>query len=290
MDTNDWLTEGFEAHRRRLRAVAFRMLGSIAEAEDAVQEVWLDLRRADTAAIENVGKWLTTVVARVCLDKLRSRMTHREEPFGDAFPDSLADPTQGTDPEQEAVMADSLGLALFVVLDKLTPAERVAFVLHDVFDLPFDEIAPIVGRTPLAARQLASRARRRVQGSTVPDSDVPDSRRVVDAFLAASNGGDFEALLAMLDPDSTLRADSAAVRAGASDELRGAFAVAEAFAGRAHGAQLALVGGAPGLVWAPGGRPRAVFTFSFRGDKITAIDLIGDRDHVDRLIIVLLDS
>ena len=213
MDEHEWLAEQFEANRTHLRAVAYRMLGSLSEADDAVQEAWLRLSRSDTSGVENLGGWLTTVVARVCLDMLRSRKSRREEPLGAHVPDPMVSREDGIDPEHEALLADSVGLALLVVLETLAPAERVAFVLHDMFDLPFDEIAPIVGRSPTAARQLASRARRRVQGAaTVPDADLTRQREVVDAFLAASRGGDFDALLALLDPDVVLRADRAPCR------------------------------------------------------------------------------
>jgi RNA polymerase sigma-70 factor (ECF subfamily) len=285
--TSDWLSEGFEAHRPRLRAVAYRMLGSLSEADDAVQDVWLDLSRADKSAIENLGGWLTTVVARVCLDRLRSRSSRREAPFGVALPDALAGRVGGLDPADEAVMADSVGLALQVVLETLTPAERVAFVLHDVFDVPFEEIAPVVGRTPLAARQLASRARRRVRGSPVPDTDPARQRHLVDAFLAAARRGDFAALLALLDPDAVLRADGAAVRAGAPKETRGAAAVAQIFAARPFDAQPALVNGSPGLVWSAGGRPRAAFAFTIGRGKIVAIELVGEPERLRRLHLVL---
>src|SRR5256885_11451483 len=215
MDERDWLVERFEAHRTHLRAVAYRMLGSATEADDAVQESWLRLSRTDTSDVDNLGGWLTTVVARVCLDMLRSRTARREEPLGTHLPDGTAGPDHGLDPEQEALLADSMGPALLVVLETLAPAERLAFVLHDMFAMPFDEIAPIVGRSPDATRQLASRARRRVQGATMSDVDLTRQREVVDAFLAASRGGDFDALLAVLDPDVVVRADSAAVEAGA---------------------------------------------------------------------------
>src|SRR5216684_1548651 len=273
MDEHEWLAEQFEAERPHLRAVAYRMLGSLSEAEDAVQEAWLHLSRADTSGVANLGGWLTTVVARVCLDMLRSRKSRREEPLGAEVPPvSRAD---GIDPEHEALLADSVGLALLVVLGTLDPAERLAFVLHDMFAVPFDEIAPIVGRSPTAARQLASRARRRVQGAaTVPDADFTRQREVVDAFLAASRGGDFGALLALLDPDVVFRADSAAVkagiRAGISAESRGASAVAGFFSKPGNNAQLALINGAAGSVWAPGGRPRVAFAFTVAHGKVVA--------------------
>jgi RNA polymerase sigma-70 factor, ECF subfamily len=289
VQTSDWLAEAFETHRPHLKAVAYRMLGSASEAEDAVQDVWLDLSRADTRVIENLGKWLTTVVARVCLDMLRSRMSRREERYGLLPPETLARRAGEVDPAQEALMTDSLGLAFMVLLDALTPAERVALVLHDIFELPFDEIAQIVGRTSAAARQLASRARRRVRGSSVNDVNPRYQRQVVEAFLAASRSGDFEGLLAVLDPDVVFRADAVAERAGAFRENRGASAVAKAFAGRARGAELALVDGVPGLVWAPGGRPRGVFRFTIARRKIVAIDVIGDPEHIRRMDLLLLE-
>ena len=217
MDERDWLAERFEEHRTHLRAVAYRMLGSLSEADDAVQEAWLRLSRTDTNKVENLGGWLTTVVARVSLNMLRSRRSRQEAPLGVHMPDPIIDRADGTDPEHEALLADSVGLALLVVLETLTPPERIAFVLHDMFAVPFDEIAPIVDRSPDAARQLASRARRRVQGeNTVPDADLNTQRRVADAFLAAARGGDFEALLEVLDPDVVLRADLGPAPAGAS--------------------------------------------------------------------------
>src|SRR5690348_11624792 len=259
-DEREWLAQQFEAQRTHLRSVAYRLLGSPSEADDAVQESWLRLSRSDASSIDNLGGWLTTVVARVSLDMLRSRALRREEPLSadGADEESLSDPTLsregGINPEDEALLADSVGLALLVVLDTLTPAERLAFVMHDVFSVPFDEIAGIVGRSPTAARQLASRARRRVQGAaTIPDDAFTQRRAVVDAFLAASRGGDFSALLALLDPDVVLRVDRAAADMGASGGIRGAEAVARQFAGRAQVAQAALVGGAVGAVWAQGG-------------------------------------
>ena len=284
MDQQDWLADRFEENRTHLRAVAYRMLGSLSEADDAVQESWLRLSRSGTSGVENLGGWLTTVVARVCLDMLRSRKSRREEPLGP----HLADPL---DPGHEVLLADSLGVALLVVLGTLAPAERVAFVLHDMFDLPFDEIAPIVGRSPAAARQLASRARRRVQGAaTTPDADLTRQRAVVDAFLAASRGGDFKALLALLDPEVVLRADRPVVVAGGSREVRGAAAVANTFAGRARAAQPALVNGAAGLVWAPGGRPRAVFGFTIAHGKIVEIDMVADPARLSQLDLTILND
>jgi RNA polymerase sigma factor (sigma-70 family) len=291
MDEHDWLAEGFEANRTHLRAVAYRMLGSQSEADDAVQEAWMRLSRSGTSGVENLGGWLTTVVARVCLDLLRSRESRREEPLDANPPAPIVSSEDDADPEHQALLGDSVGLALLVVLETLTPAERVAFVLHDMFAVPFDEIAPIVGRSPAATRQLASRARRRVQGvATVPDADLARRREVVDAFLAASRGGDFDALLAVLDPDVVLRADRAAVRMGASREVRGAAAVADTFAGRARAARPALVNGAVGLVWAPAGRPRVAFAFTITGGKIVEIDLVADPERLHRLDVAILDD
>ena len=289
MNEHELLAERFEANRSHLRKVAYRMLGSPTDAEDAVQEAWLRLSRSGTSGVENLGGWLTTVVARVCLDMLRSRKSRREEPFDARVPEPLAAREDPIDPEHEALLADSIGLALLVVLETLAPAERVAFVLHDMFDLPFDEIAPIVGRSPTAARQLASRARRRVQGAAmVTEPDLARQRKVVDAFLAASRGGDFDALLAVLDPDVVLRADRAAVQTGAQEEVRGAEAVARTFAGRARAARPALVNGAAGLVWAQGGRPRVVFEFKITRGKIVGIELVADPERLRQLDLVVL--
>ncbi len=289
MDEHEWLAERFEANRTHLRAVAYRMLGSLSEADDAVQESWLRLSRSDTSGVENLGGWLTTVVARVCLDMLRSRESRREEPLGVHVPDPIVSREDGIDPEHEALLADSVGLALLVVLDTLKPAERLAFVLHDLFDVPFDEIAPIVGRSPTAARQLASRARRRVQGAAiVPDADLTLQRKVVDAFLAASREGDFDALLAMLDPDVVLRADRGAVPAGASMEVRGAPAVAKQFSGRAQSTQPALVNGAAGAVAASGGQLFAVLGFTVRRGKIIEIDVVADPARLRQLDLAVL--
>jgi RNA polymerase sigma factor (sigma-70 family) len=291
MDEHDWLAARFEEHRPHLRTVAYRLLGSLSEAEAAVQDAWLRLSRADTSGVANLGGWLTTVVARVCLNMLQARKSRREEPLGAHGPEPLVRGGEGTDPEHEALLADAVGPALLVVLDTLAPAERVAFVLHDVFAVPFEEIAPIVGRSPAAARQLASRARRRVQGAaTVPDADHTRQRTVVDAFLAAARGGDFHALLALLDPDIVLRADPTAVQAGAAEEVRGAAAVAATFAGRARFAQPALVNGAVGLVWAPGGQPRVVFDFTITRGKIVAIDLIADPARLRQLDLAVLNN
>jgi RNA polymerase sigma factor (sigma-70 family) len=289
MDEHDWLAERFEENRTRLRAVAYRMLGSLSEADDAVQEAWLRLSRSETSDVENLSGWLTTVVARVCLDMLRSRGSRREEPLGAHVPEPIVSREDGIDPEHEALLADSVGPALLVVLETLAPPERIAFVLHDMFAVPFDEIAPIVGRSPASARQLASRARRRVRGAgTVPDADLTRQREVVDAFLAASRGGDFDALLAVLDPDVVLRADRAAVQMGASREVRGAAAVADTFSGRARAAQPALVNGAVGLVWATGGRPRIVFGFTITRGKIVEIVLVADPDRLRQLDMAIL--
>ena len=291
MDEHEVLAERFEANRAHLRAVAYRLLGSFSEADDAVQEAWLRLSRSGAGGVENLGGWLTTVVARVCLDMLRSRKSRREEPLDTPLADVPVSPDAGTDPEHEAVLADSIGLALLVVLETLAPAERLAFVLHDLFAVPFDEIAPIVGRSPAAARQLASRARRRVQGApAAPESDRARHREVVDAFLAASRNGEFDALLALLDPDVVLRSDAVAVRTGASKEVRGAAAVAGTFSGRARVALPALVDGAPGAVWAPGGTPRVVFSFTIKDTKIVAIDLLADPEHLRQMNLVILNG
>jgi len=299
MDKHEGIAERFEANRTHLRAVAYRMLGSPSEADDAVQEAWLRLNRSDTGGVENLRGWLTTVVARVCLDMLRSRKSRREEPLDARVPEPIVSREDGIDPEHEALLADSVGLALLVVLETLAPAERVAFVLHDMFDLPFDEIAPIVGRSPTAARQLASRARRRVQGAPeVPDADRTRQREIVHAFLAASRGGDFDALLALLDPDVLLRADSAAVLASESRQaagaprlapvVSGAAAVADTFSGRARFAQAALVNGAAGAVFAPGGQPRAVIAFTITRGKIVEIELVADPERISQLDVAIL--
>jgi RNA polymerase sigma-70 factor (ECF subfamily) len=284
------LAERFEANRPHLQAVAYRMLGSLSEADDAVQESWLRVNRADTSGVENLRGWLTTVVARVCLDALRSRASRREEPFSAHEPEETVSSDRRTDPENETLLADSVGLAMLVVLETLTPAERVSFVLHDMFAVPFDEIAHIIGRSPAAARQLASRARRRLQGtSSVRDADRTRSREVVDAFLAASRGGDFDALLALLDPDVVFRADRVAARMGASAEIRGAAAVAETFSGRARVARPALVNGIPGAVWAPGGRPRVVFEFTITHGQIVQIDVLADPERLRQLDLAIVD-
>jgi RNA polymerase sigma factor (sigma-70 family) len=289
MDTHDWLAERFEEHRTHLRAVAYRILGSVSDADDAVQEAWLRLARSDSSQVENLGGWLTTVVARVSLNMLQSRKTRREDPAGSHLPEEIAGSADSTGPEHQAVLADSVGLALLVVLDTLTPAERLAFVLHDMFAMPFEEIAPIVERSPAATRQLASRARRRVQGAdTATDADLTRRREVVQAFLAAARNGDLGTLVAVLDPDVVVRADHAMVRTGANPEVRGADAVAAMFFGRAKAAKVALINGVTGLVWAVGGRPRVVFSFTLTGGKITAIDLIGDPGALSQLDVVPL--
>jgi RNA polymerase sigma factor (sigma-70 family) len=288
VEDRGWLAERFEDHRPHLRAVAYRMLGSASEADDAVQEAWFRLSRADTSDVDNLGGWLTTVVARVCLDMLRSRGARREEPLDARVPDPVVGNRDGGDPEHEAVLAEGVGLALLVVLDTLTPAERVAFVLHDTFAVPFDQIAAILGRSPAAAKMLASRARRRVKGTAVPDTDLQRQRTVVEAFLAAAREGDFEALLAVLDPEVVLHADHAAVAAGAAREVRGAPAVAGTFSGRARFARAALVDGAAGAVWAPGGRPRVAFSFAITAGRIVEIELLADPGRLADLDLAIL--
>jgi RNA polymerase sigma factor (sigma-70 family) len=315
VDERDWLAERFEENRPHLRAVAYRMLGSASEADDAVQESWLRLSRAGTDGVENLGGWLTTIVARVSLNMLRSRTLRREEPIdAPVTGQQAAEPAGGTDPEHEAVLADSVGLALLVVLDTLPPAERLAFVLHDMFAVPFEEIAPIVERSPVATRQLASRARRRVQearaqeaGSGGPDAErqpgeISRRRDVVAAFLAASREGEFDALLTMLDPGIVLRADAAAAkmgadsadaaagRMGADGRMSGARAVAGFFSGRAAAVRPALIDGVPGGVWTLRGETRVVFAFSITGSTITAIELIADPEHIARLEVVPLSA
>lgn len=287
MDEKNFLAEQFETNRAHLRAVAYRMLGSTSEVDDAVQEAWLRLSRTDASAVENLAGWLTTVIARICLDMLRARRARREEPMGPHVPDPAAHDTH----ERDAEMADSVGAALLVVLNTLAPAERLAFVLHDMFAVPFEEIAPIVGRTPAAARQLASRARRRVQGSReAADGDAPRQRRVVEAFLAASRDGDFEGLLAVLDPEVVFRADAAAQRLGSLAEIRGATAVAETFKGRAQTAKPALVDGGPGLAVILGGQLRIVLQFTIVGDRIVAFEAIADAERIAALGVEILQS
>jgi len=286
------LAARFEAHRDRLRAIAWRMLGSRSEAEDAVQEAWLRLDRSDPASVDNLGGWLTTVVARVCLDLLRAKKVRGEERREPVAPVEPAETgTAPADPERDALLGESVGLALLVVLDTLGPAERVAFVLHDLFDLAFEEIAPIVGRTPTAARQLASRARRRVRSAApAPEIDRERHREIVAAFLAAARGGDLTGLVALLDPDAVVRADAAGIRMGAQPEARGAAVVAATFAGRAQGAQLALLDGRPGLVWIVAGAPRVAFAFTIERGRIAAIELVADSSRLARMAIVRAGS
>jgi len=289
MHDDDWLTAQFEESRPRLHALAFRMLGSHAEADDAVQETWLRLRRNDPAAIENVGGLLTTVVGRVCLDRLRARRARPEDPVDDLVTSGAPDADPAADPVDEAILAESVGTALMVVLERLGPAERVAFVLHDVFAVPFDDVAEILGRSPDASRQLASRARRRLQGSA-PDGrlDLVRQRTVVDAFLRAARGGDFEGLLQLLDPDVVLVPDAAAVAMGSLREMRGAEAVATALSGGASNATLAIVDGVAAFVWAPGGQVRGVVRFTLRDERIVAIDVTGDGELIRTLDIVTI--
>ncbi|WP_326743636.1 sigma-70 family RNA polymerase sigma factor [Streptomyces sp. NBC_01724] len=289
MDEQELLAARFEEHRPRLRAVAYRMLGSAAESDDAVQGTWLRLTRADVGDAANLGGWLTTVVARVSLDMLRSRETRREDPWESRLPGPAGGQDVGIEPEEQAELTDSVGLALLVVLDTLSPAERLAFVLHDMFAVPFDEIAPIVELTPAATRQLASGARRRVQG-TVPDpgTDMARRREVVGAFLAASRDEDLEALLALLDPDVVLRVDPAAARSGVAGTV-GATAVAGTFAGRVSAAQPALIDGLPGAVWTSGGGPRVVIGFTIEAGRIVSIELVAEADHLGRMDLRILD-
>jgi RNA polymerase sigma factor (sigma-70 family) len=287
VDERDWLAERFEQHRARLRAVALRMLGSASEADDAVQEAWLRLSRSDVNGVQDLGRWLTTVVGRVCLDLLRSRQARREDPVTEPLLDTIQPPTQ--DPMDEALLNESVGLALLVVLDTLAPAERVAFVLHDIFAVPYAEIAPLVDRSAAATKMLASRARRRVQhGGTISGSRALDQRTVVRAFLSASRDGNFDELLTLLDPDVIFRADRTARQAGAPADLDGAAAVAGKFCGRARGVRLALINGAPGGVWAPGGKPTGAFRFTLTGGRIIAIELIADPERLTQLDLTIL--
>ena len=293
MDENAWLAKRFEEHRPHLRAVAYRMLGSLTEADDAVQDAWLRLSRVGAGEVENLGGWLTTIVARVCLNMLRARNVRREDSLELHLPDPIISRDGELQPEEEAVLADSVGLALLVVLDTLSPAERLAFVLHDLFELPFEEIAPMVGRTPAAARQLASRARRRVNGAKVPepDPDLARQREVVDAFFVAARGGDFDALVALLHPDVVLRADFGAKRPAVSRVIHGAAAVArQALKGALPAAHLrpALVNGAAGVVVTVRGRPFAVMGFTIAEGKIVAIDAIADPERVRRIAAAVL--
>ena len=292
MDERDALARRFEEHRSGLRAVAYRMLGSLSEADDAVQEAWLRLSRSDADAVENLGAWLTTVVARVSLNMLRSRTTRREEPIGVRVPEPIVDRADGVDPEHEALLADSVGLALLVVLETLSPPERLAFVLHDMFAVPFDEIAPIVDRSPDATRQLASRARRRVRAERpVPDADLDTQRRVVDAFLAASREGDFDALVAVLDPDVVLRAD-AGPAAGGPREVRGAAVVARqalSYSRLDLVVRPALVNGAVGAVTTRDGVLFSVGGFTIRGGRIAEMYILADPERLRRIDIAILD-
>lgn len=300
MDERQWLVDRFEDHRAYLLAVAYRMLGSLTEADDAVQDAWVRASRAGAGDVENLGGWLTTVVARVCLNMLRSRHSRREEPLGVHVPDPVVSPLPELDPEEEAQLADSVGLALLVVLDTLAPAERLTFVLHDMFDLPFEEIAPMVGRTPAAARQLASRARRRVKGAEVPapDPDLGRQREVVDAFFAAARRGDFDDLVAVLDPDVVLRIDAGATRHRASMVINGATAVARQakigltawFARSVVHVQAALVNGTAGVIVTMAGQPVTVMGFTVTGGKIAEIDAVADPERVRRIAAGILPN
>jgi RNA polymerase sigma factor (sigma-70 family) len=292
MTDQEWLAERFEEHRPRLRAVAYRMLGSLSEADDAVQDAWLRVSRAGTSEVDNLGAWLTTIVARVALNVLRSRNTRREQPLDSHLPDPIVDPADGTDPEHEALLADSVGLAVLVVLQTLSPAERLAFVLHDMFAVPFDEIAPIVERSPEATRQLASRARRRVRGTApVPDASLAEQWKVVDAFLAAGRDGDFDALVAVLDPDVVLRADGGTT--GLSDHVQGAEAVARRATMWAQvdlTIKRALINGAAGLVSERHGKPFSVGAFTIRDGRIVECDFLVDPERVARLDLQVLQD
>jgi RNA polymerase sigma factor (sigma-70 family) len=294
MDEREWLADRFEEHRTHLRAVAYRMLGSPSEADDAVQEAWLRLSRADTSDVENLDGWLTTIVARVSLNMLRSRRSRHEEPLEARMPDPIVSAGAGVDPEHEVLLAESVGLALLVVLETLTPAERLAFVLHDMFAVPFDEIAPMLERSPTTARQLASRARRRVQGAApVPDADLTRQREVVDAFFAAARDGDFDALVAVLDPDVVLRSDGGVLRSDISVVIHGAAAVAAralTFAPLSPFVRPALVNGAAGVVVAPHGRPFSVMGFTVVRGKIVEIDALADPARLRELELAVLDD
>ena len=286
MDDQDRLAERFEQHRPRLRAVSYRMLGSLSEADDAVQEAWLRLSNADTRGVDDLGAWLTTVVARICLNVLRSRATRREEPFDAYVPDPVVSAPDAVDPADEALIADSVGLALLVVLNQLAPAERLAFVLHDVFDVPFERIAPIVDRSEPATRQLASRARRRLRSTDAPETDLAEQWELVDAFLAAARDGDFEALLKVLDPDVVLRADGGTAGLGESRIERGARAVASGavrFRTLGYVSRRALVNGAPGVVTFDGEAPIAVAGFTVAGGKIVEMNILSDAERLRRL-------
>lgn len=286
-DDQDSVAERFEEHRSHLRGVAYRMLGSLVEVDDAVQEAWIRLSRTDASHVADLRAWLTTVVARICLNMLRSRRTRREAPLETDLPDPIVSPKDGTDPEHEALLGDSVGFAMQVVLGWLTPAERVAFVLHDVFAVPFDEIAPIVGRTPTAARQLASRARRRVEGAPVPDVGLDGQWAVADAFLAAARAGDFERLIAVLDPDVVVRSDGGAARPGLVSLVRGARAVgaqAMSFRRFAESSTRILVNGVPGgVAWGPDGSPFALLALTVSNGRIVEIDVLADPDRLSQM-------
>lgn len=297
MENRDWLEDNFQETRHRLLAIAYRMLGSEDEAEDAVQEAWIRLTRSESKAIENINGWLTTVVTRVCLDMLRSRKSRREDPIDDTVYEI---PSEGSgNPEEDVLLADSVGPALLVLLDLLTPTERIAFVLHDLFDLSFEDIAPIINRSGMATRQLASRARRRIRGASVPNEDKKRQKELVSAFLAASREGNFEALLKVLHPDVILRADATAIKISESrkaqgapqfrTEIRGAKNVADTFKGKAAAAQLALVNGNPGATWAPGGKPVVALLFSVSKGRISGIDIVMDPDKLGTIDIAILD-
>ena len=287
MREDDWLAERFEAYRSEMRALAYRLLGSVTEADDAVQEAWIRLHRTDVGSVQNLGGWLATVVGRVCLDMLRSRAARREEPFDVRRPDPVTGPTDS--PEEQALLADSIGLALLVVLNTLTPAERLAFVLHDMFAVPYEQIAPILDRTPAATKMLASRARRRVQAAdSTPDPDPTRQHAVVSAFLAAARSGDFDALVRMLDPDAALTTDRMASQIGGAQPVHGAAAVAEQLYRRVQVVRLALINGRTGAAWASDGRPRVVFDFTVTFGKINAVAIIADPAHIDRLDVKLL--
>jgi RNA polymerase sigma-70 factor (ECF subfamily) len=290
MDERDLLAQQFEAHRNHLNAVAYRMLGSVAEANDAVQEAWLRVSHAGDDDIDNVGGWLTTIVGRVCLDMLRTRNARREESLDTHEPEPTERRQHERNPEEEVQLADSVGLALLVVLEMLEPAERVAFVLHDMFDLPFDEIAPIVGRTAAAARQLASRARRRVRGASASDTDRTRHRAIVEAFLAASKAGDFDALVALLDPDVVFRTDAQGVRMGSPAELHGALNVAAMFKGRAQAALPGLIDDEVGVIVPVKGRMLLVFDLRFADGKISSIDVVAERDALAVLELKSIDG
>ena len=293
MDEIQFLADRFEENRGHLRGVAYRILGSLTEADDAVQETWLRLSRSRGDGVENLGGWLTTVVARVCLDMLRARNSRREDTLDEGSPEPTPQPKKAADPESEALLADSVGLALLVVLDRLAPAERLAFVLHDMFDLPFEEIGPIVGRSPAAARQLASRARRRVRGVTAPNTALSGQRRLVDAFVAALRAGDFEGLMAVLDPNFIVHADLGAAAPGRPGEVRGAeFWARQAItsARSAKTARLALVNGEIGIVVAPRGKLFRVLRFTFANGKISQMDVIGDPARLAKLDLAVLEG